>query len=212
LLVATQVVEVSLNIDFHQAFFDPSPIDALVQRMGRVNRSGGRPPARVVIMREQVNPHALYDTNRVERTIDELSHLDNPISENDLVDVADRIYGAGYQAEELDRFESALHHQDLENIEEQLIAGTHQEWIDKVIDNSDGHVEVLPKKWENRYKKLFEDGLWLEANTLLVPLRVSSLSYIRRLNRVNKSVDPWIVDCPYTEQIGLDLTIEKELD
>lgn len=40
-LVATQVVEVSLNVDFDVLFTDPAPLESLLQRFGRVNR--GRP-------------------------------------------------------------------------------------------------------------------------------------------------------------------------
>ena len=38
--VTTQVVEVSLNIDYDMLFTQVAPIDALVQRFGRVNRKG----------------------------------------------------------------------------------------------------------------------------------------------------------------------------
>ncbi|MCX7840815.1 MAG: CRISPR-associated helicase Cas3', partial [Anaerolineae bacterium] len=37
-LVATQVVEVSLDIDLDTIFTDPAPLEALVQRFGRINR------------------------------------------------------------------------------------------------------------------------------------------------------------------------------
>jgi CRISPR-associated endonuclease/helicase Cas3 len=54
ILVATQVVEVSLDLDFQQGFTEPAAIDALVQRMGRMNRRARQPtPAHVYIFTEQ---------------------------------------------------------------------------------------------------------------------------------------------------------------
>ncbi|MGH3978166.1 MAG: CRISPR-associated helicase Cas3' [Pseudonocardiaceae bacterium] len=48
-LVATQVVEVSLDVDFDVLHTSGAPLDALLQRFGRVNRLGARPPAPVVV-------------------------------------------------------------------------------------------------------------------------------------------------------------------
>lgn len=41
-VVATQVVEVSLDISFETILTEPAPMDALIQRFGRVNRQGWR--------------------------------------------------------------------------------------------------------------------------------------------------------------------------
>jgi CRISPR-associated endonuclease/helicase Cas3 len=49
ILVATQVVEVSLDVDFDVLHTSGAPLDALLQRFGRVNRLGARPPAPVVV-------------------------------------------------------------------------------------------------------------------------------------------------------------------
>ncbi|MET7426954.1 CRISPR-associated helicase Cas3' [Dactylosporangium sp. NPDC005555] len=49
LVVATQVVEVSLDIDLDALYTAAAPLEALLQRFGRVNRRGDRQPADVVI-------------------------------------------------------------------------------------------------------------------------------------------------------------------
>ncbi len=51
LVVATQVVEVSLDVDFDRLFTGDAPLEALLQRFGRVNRVAARPPADVVVHR-----------------------------------------------------------------------------------------------------------------------------------------------------------------
>lgn len=47
--VATQVVEVSLDISYDVLVTEIAPVDALVQRMGRVNRRGEAPPVPVIV-------------------------------------------------------------------------------------------------------------------------------------------------------------------
>lgn len=49
LLVATQCVEVSLDLDFDVLLTAAAPLEALLQRFGRVNRLGHRPPADVIV-------------------------------------------------------------------------------------------------------------------------------------------------------------------
>jgi CRISPR-associated endonuclease/helicase Cas3 len=49
LVVATQVVEVSLDVDFDVLFTAAAPLEAMLQRFGRVNRLGRRPPADVIV-------------------------------------------------------------------------------------------------------------------------------------------------------------------
>lgn len=48
-LIATQIVEVSLDIDFDILFTEIAPIDAIVQRAGRVNRKGKKDICNVYI-------------------------------------------------------------------------------------------------------------------------------------------------------------------
>lgn len=211
-LVATQVVEVSLDVDFDQAFFEPAPIDALIQRMGRINRSGSRPPAKVVIFTKQVKPHHLYcecsdgshkPSCTVKLTIDELQKLGNPISEIGLVKAADRVYGEDYQGEDKTKFEEGFNHPDLSEFENHLLVGAHQDWVEALIEKTDGIMEILPKCLLEEYKKREESGLWIEANSLLVPVRTKSLAWLR--SKLNMSNYPWIADLCYTSNQGLEM-------
>jgi CRISPR-associated endonuclease/helicase Cas3 len=56
LLVATQVVEVSLDVDFDVLHTSAAPLEALLQRFGRANRVAARPPAPVLVHTPHYGP------------------------------------------------------------------------------------------------------------------------------------------------------------
>ena len=77
LLVGTQAVEVSLDIDFDILFTEPAPIDALIQRFGRVNRKRQKGICDVCICREGgENDGFIYSTERVQRTLQAFAPVD----------------------------------------------------------------------------------------------------------------------------------------
>jgi CRISPR-associated endonuclease/helicase Cas3 len=209
-LVATQVVEVSLDVDFEQAFSEPAPIDALIQRFGRVNRKGNRPPANIAVFTEQINPYQIYNEDIVEHSLVELQQLSNPLREIDLIDAANRVYEKGYTGEDLARYNNALNHQLIKKFKDSLLAGSHNDWTENIIDRSDGTIEVLPSCLAQLYDKYQSEGLWLESNLLLVPIRTGSLSYLSKF--IDKTHDPWIINKPYSDSTGLFLNAKDELE
>lgn len=60
LLIATQVVEVSLDIDYDILLTECAPIDALIQRAGRVNRPRRDTPGRVVVFSPEAGSDRIY--------------------------------------------------------------------------------------------------------------------------------------------------------
>jgi len=209
-LIATQVVEVSLDVDFDQAFLESAPIDALIQRMGRVNRFGNSPPVRVVIFTKQVSPYHLYcecrgDSHkldcRVKLTIQNLQKLENPTSEKDLVLAADRVYENGYQGEDKTKFDEGFNHTDIRDFEHRLLAGAYQDWVEAIIEKTDGIFEVLPISLKNEYEDKQKEGLWIEANSLLVPLRSKKIAGLKGVLRTE--TDPWTINCLYSSDEGL---------
>ncbi|MGB3617996.1 MAG: CRISPR-associated helicase Cas3' [Catalinimonas sp.] len=95
LLIATQVVEVSLDIDFDVLFTENAPMDALVQRAGRVNRKRKKVDTRVVIFQHtQKAEEWIYTlTGILDRTWKavEAHHGTRP-TEATLTDLVDSVY------------------------------------------------------------------------------------------------------------------------
>lgn len=207
-LISTQVVEVSLDIDFEQGFTEPAPIDALVQRLGRINRYGKRPPAFVRIFREQLQRHNLYDKGLVDASLVELESLPDVFGESKLVDAADRVYANGYNEENESLFQQALNHPLIKDFQDNLTAGVHRDWVQDLIEKSDGTVEVLPVSLYNEYKEYEQQGLKIEADNLLVPMRFRSLFSVGEY--VDFSSEPWMTNLSYSKETGLELRIGSE--
>ncbi|HXG74114.1 MAG TPA: CRISPR-associated helicase Cas3' [Candidatus Nitrosotenuis sp.] len=208
ILVSTQVVEVSLDVDFDQGFLEPAPLDALVQRFGRINRYGKRQPAPVRIFEKQLHRYNIYDKKFVDKSLQELSSLANPLREQDLVRAADRVYSQGYSDESKFRYENALNHPLIRDFENNLIAGINYDWVEDVIDRADGTIDLLPVSLRSTYEKLEEEGLTIEAADLLVPVRTGKSYALAEY--VDKSHDPWIIKMPYSDTIGLNLDIDGD--
>ncbi len=75
-LVATQVVEVSLNIDLDTIYTDPAPLEALLQRFGRVNRACAKQICPVYVFRQPDNGQYVYSDHLVHQTLTELEQHD----------------------------------------------------------------------------------------------------------------------------------------
>lgn len=206
ILVSTQVVEVSLDLDFEQGFTEPAPIDAIVQRLGRINRYAKRLPTKVRIFSKQSHSYDIYDVNLTERSLKILSSLRNPLGEEDLNEAADRVYGKSYSYDNQVEYEEGLNYPRLKKFKKYLIAGTDQNWIDEVIDEKEGSVSLLPEPLVEGYRTLKEQGMTIDADDLLVPVGRWRTYLFKDERRIDKSQDPWVlVDCNYSTEIGLEI-------
>lgn len=202
LLVATQAIEVSLDISYDCGYFEAAPIDALIQRMGRVNRSGNAiKPAVINIMTQQISTHKLYNQQLIDATISSFSEIHDAISETQLAILADQVYAGGLNDNEMKAFYDAMQHPDYVEFNKRFLAGTHQDWVENVIEHSDQTIDVLPLELYDEYKTLMSEKLWLDASSLLVSIRVGRLATIR--DKLFTSEDPWRVRLPYNSKTGL---------
>jgi len=101
LVIATQVVEVSLDISYHRLYTELAPLDALVQRMGRVNRYGTLPqPASVHILLEyDPRSERVYGKDLLHETQKLLQQLPEQPTNMELTDATDTLYQTVWQSQ-----------------------------------------------------------------------------------------------------------------
>ena len=206
-LVATQAVEVSLDIDLDILYSDPAPLESLVQRFGRINRRRLQPDlASVHVFCQPENGQNIYDANLVRRTIEILKREDGrPIDESQIGTWLDTIYaGAIADAWQLEYSRAA------QEFEENCIRTVHafesdrllQEGFYQAFDN----LEVLPNDLYNEFMQLQEKEP-IRAHDLLVPISWRNYHMLARRGAV-KAGDPHVppvVLTTYTHEQGLVL-------
>lgn len=208
-LVATQAVEVSLDIDFDTIYSDPAPLEALVQRFGRVNRRGIKGLARVHVFREwdRDGQKRIYDEMLVERTLEILERENQkPINERKIGQWLDEIY----QGEVAERWRE-IYQQAAEDFRRaclnSLRAFEASRELEKAFYKAFDGTEVLPISLQEEYEALKQVNFIL-ASELLVPIRYGRLHQLRSQKRVMSEPDDWpqIVDVPYDGEVGLDFS------
>lgn len=218
ILVATQAVEVSLDLDYDYGYIEPAPADALGQRLGRINRKGSLPkPARVVIFEE---PSAIsracpmylpYDKDITKDTVNLLRKCEL-LSEQQLTDIVNKIYGEGYKGDSRDEYERGLKNQLIKEFDENIVAGSHKDWVEDVIEGSDGQMEVLPVELQNKFMRLREAKRYLEAKLLLVPIQTRQCKRLFKDNVLfrDEALGEYKTSLKYSSDRGLDL--EKQIE
>ena len=106
-LISTQVAEVSLDVSFDLLVTELSPIPSLVQRLGRVNRYGGRPEKVNVFLCEpkSYEPYGKILTNLAHENLPKLIEGLEKKGEEVYLDKEFWLYEQLYHKEEIERVE-----------------------------------------------------------------------------------------------------------
>lgn len=183
LVVSTQVIEVSLNLDFDTIITEPAPLEALVQRFGRVNRARRKGVVPVRVLTQSVNDQKVYDRRLTERGLDILSRNAGVLLDEQMVsEWLDEVYSpdlASTCLQEVDNSRSEFRASCLDS----LRAFEADEALEEVFDGLFQGAEVLADSMVDEYCRLKEESS-LEAGRLLIPVSWDNMKW--RLDRF-----PW---------------------
>uniref|UniRef100_UPI00308432D8 CRISPR-associated helicase Cas3' n=1 Tax=Desulforadius tongensis TaxID=1216062 RepID=UPI00308432D8 len=201
LLVATQVVEVSLDIDFDILYTEPAPIDALVQRFGRVNRYGSKGVAPVFIFANGGKyDHYIYNSDLVKKTVGLLKD-GLLVSESKVQEMVDEVYQGGYTADDRQIFTMVAKH--FSNLQKEIVPFIEErekaEQFYKLFDR----VEVVPCEFAEQYIDLLQQGRFFQAMGFEVPIGLKRFHSLRHKGLIEKKHGIWVVAAPYDNELGL---------
>ncbi len=207
LLVGTQAIEVSLDIDYDLIVTEPAPLDALLQRFGRVYREidrvlKGSDEANCFVTSVIEDVHKIiYDKTLLENTLNELNYIqDIVINENIVQSLLDKIY------EPFELNDDGLRERLRGYLDSLYPFNVYEESEEEFFSQFDG-IEVLPIELRDEFIKFIENKRYLEAEKLFVS--ISKKRYMANKDKITffeydgyKKVFP-IIALKYSSDIGL---------
>jgi CRISPR-associated endonuclease/helicase Cas3 len=213
ILIGTQAIEVSLDIDYDVMFTEPAPLDALLQRFGRVNRrrEKGICPVYVCTVGGEFD-HLIYPKDVVKRTLEILSQVQT-IHEEKLQEMLDYVY-PDWETDQKTEFENTKTNflAALENLQPYA---DHKENEEEFYDKFDG-IQVLPAPLFQQYQSAILNFDFLEADKMLVTIHRGMYFKLKKTeqieNRVLLTETPsgkiikkyvMLAKCQYNSEVGM---------
>lgn len=216
-LIATQAVEVSLDLDYETCFSELAPLESLLQRFGRCNRYGSQHSAADVgvflhFPPGSQQPSLPYEEAHLRQTqaalADYLSdHASGLLEEKLIAPLLELSYPADLRAELHDALATKSERLKELFVDPFMPFGANDASQTKILEEQweelfDGQ-EVLP---QSLLPQASQEVSWLARARFLVPISGRMLSRLRRHGKVDWDEDLMchVVNAPYT-QYGLEV-------
>lgn len=204
-LVATQVVEVSLDVSFDTIFTEVAPVDDLLQRFGRVNRYGEHPEGVEVHVTCQFDAERLqrvYHLERINATLNNAPNDGTPLTVPTSVNWVQQVYQDGWTKKEHEQFDTAqaAFRQIIQSLRPLHCVPEGKEEFYGLFRS----VEVLPSSLYNEYEVQRRNKHYLLANQLLLPIPLGTFWMLQKAGRLTKLKDGTLkTDVVYDDKLGL---------
>ncbi|MCD3276689.1 CRISPR-associated helicase Cas3' [Clostridium botulinum] len=165
-LIGTQAIEVSLDIDYDVLYTEIAPLDALIQRFGRVNRKGQKGIAEIYIYNKSEGYGCIYNDDIINRTNIELTNIikndDGVVLEDKVNLYLDKIYP------EFDIYKYNEYKGQIQFIIDSIRVGYYNQNASEEMLSDNNTVQVLPNSLLSKFAELREEKRYVEANELFV--------------------------------------------
>lgn len=226
LLVGTQAIEVSLDIDFDVLYSEPAPLDALIQRFGRVNRQRKKGICPVNVFTENVQAvRYIYKSDLITKTLNVIKNITSEdsgvIKEEKLQNYIDQVYSS-WESEDHKTFRNTyeLLTSSLNYLYPMLQSTRTEEDFYKQFDG----IKVLPASLRTRYVQYLLQYDFIGAERLKV--QISRMKFAQLLNEGSTglfrdqytfqgeykliTISFWVLNKKYDSELGL-LFDEQEI-
>lgn len=227
LLIGTQAIEVSLDIDYDIIFTEPAPFDALIQRFGRVNRKGNKGVSECIVFEErnQADKYIYQNEKVIDRTLHILKEKEKIssgiIKEADLQQMIDFVY-PNWDKEDKDEFVKITSLLDNFIVNEMKPFIYNQKQEEDFYEQFDG-VRVLPSIFLREYRNFLEQNKFIKAENLKVQIssrRFNALIHNEGIDVHTESFDSvkthklleqkvFVINKKYDSELGLQLDIAE---
>jgi CRISPR-associated endonuclease/helicase Cas3 len=206
LLVGTQAIEVSLDIDYDVCFSEPAPVDALIQRFGRVNRGKGpdglplKGICDVYVFTEGSEfDKYIYDPALVGHTVRLLA--ETPLlHENRLQEITDMVYENGFGADG-EKFQDTKNR--FSKLIEELVPYRSTDRKDSDFYRIFQSIEAVPARYANTYLQCHLDGKIYDAMQYVLSLSLGQYHKLKNQNQITQTDHGLIVHARYDPELGL---------
>lgn len=205
LLVGTQVIEVSLDIDYDVCFTEPAPIDALIQRFGRINRrknSEGSPLKGIcdvfVFSEGSENDKFIYDPQLVTKTLEVLNDIDL-LFEHKLYNTVNEVYTNGFGKDKKE-FENTkiLFKQIIDKIEPFKNSNKKESDFYNLFDS----IEAVPKVYQSEYLDCIKNNKIFDSMQYCLQLTNGQYHKLLKEGRIDFEKTNF-VNAKYDPELGL---------
>lgn len=210
-LVATQVVEVSLDVSFETIFTEVAPVDDLLQRFGRVNRCGEHSAGVEVHVARQFDAEQVrrvYDLERLQGTLEKAPPNGQVLTPDVAAEWVRQVYKGGWTTKERQRFEQArtAFRTVLDSLRPLHAAPEGEAQFRDLFQGA----EVLPRCYYAEYEGYKAEKRYLLATQLLVPVPRGTFWMLNQQGRLIRLKDgTLVVDAAYDPELGL---LPREVD